>query len=59
MILTFLIPVAYVGFYPAAYFMDGSFSLYALFQPVIVAIFGGITLLVWKTGIRKYQSTGN
>lgn len=60
LILTYLIPLAYVGFYPAAFFMNGSWwSKYTLRQPVIALLFGLITLMVWKAGLRKYQSVGN
>lgn len=58
-VLTFLIPIGYVGFYPAAYFMEGSFTRYMLLQPLVVTCFGCTALLLWRAGIRRYKSTGN
>ena len=58
--LTFVLPFAWVAFYPAAWFVGGEqFSRLALFTPLVgVVVFGG-SLIIWGRGIRNYTSTGS
>lgn len=58
-VLTFLIPMGYVGFYPAAFFMDSTYNSYVFLQPLLVVIFGSLTIGMWKAGVSRYKSTGN
>jgi ABC-2 type transport system permease protein len=63
-ILTFLLPYAFINFYPAQYFLGKTdFSVFSpLFQyltPLVgLTVFGG-SLLFWNWGLKKYQSTGS
>ncbi len=59
-VLTWVLPFAFVGFYPAAYFLDKSnFMAMALLTPVVGAAFLAIGLGMWRTGIRRYRGAGS
>lgn len=58
-LLTWVVPIAFLGYYPVAYLTDkiGIFYLNNLF---IITIFGiVINLLLWKMGIKKYRGVNN
>jgi ABC-2 type transport system permease protein len=62
--LTFLLPLAFVNWYPALYILDrpDPFGLPAWLQvasPLAAAVTAGVTWLVWRTGVRHYTSTGS
>ncbi len=58
--LTFLLPFAWVAFYPAAWFVGGpALAKVALLTPLVgLVVFGGAALL-WRRGVRNYVSTGS
>lgn len=59
--LTFLFPIAFVNFFPAAYFLNKDTGFHPVFGllslPVGVLLFGS-GFLLWKRGIRAYESAG-
>lgn len=62
--LTFIIPIAFISFYPASEFigMDSSFSIplsMALWTPLIGLVFAMIAAKVFKMGLKKYESSGS
>ena len=63
-IFTFVIPLAFVNYYPALFLLDKSDPLglpgwLAFLAPfVALAVFRG-ALAVWRVGVRHYQSTGS
>jgi ABC-2 type transport system permease protein len=62
--LTFLIPVAFVNWYPCLYLLglEDPFGLPEWLQfcsPVAAALVLGGALLAWRTGVRHYASTGS
>ncbi len=58
--LTFALPFAFVGFYPAAYFLDPqNFKLIALLTPAVGAIVFSIGLIFWNGGVRQYRGAGS
>ena len=62
--LTVLIPLAFVNWYPALYVLDKpdpfGFPEWLQFaSPVVAAIMMSVALLVWRTGVRHYTSTGS
>lgn len=59
LLLTFVLPFAWVAFYPAAWFVGGpEFRRLALLTPLVgVAVFG-LAYAVWSRGVRRYASTG-
>ncbi len=58
--LTFVLPFAWVAFFPAAWFLGSEeFGRLALLTPLVgLVVFGG-SLLIWKRGVRNYASTGS
>jgi len=62
--LTFLLPIAFVNWYPCLYLLGipDPFGLPTWLQfcsPVAAAIVLGGALLAWRTGVRHYTSTGS
>jgi ABC-2 type transport system permease protein len=62
--LTFLVPLAFVNWYPALYILDrpDPFGFPAWLQfasPIVAALLGTLALLAWRTGVRHYTSTGS
>jgi ABC-2 type transport system permease protein len=59
-VLTWIVPFAFVGFYPAAYFLRlTEFRNYSYLTPVIGLIFFTLSYLVWLRGLHRYQGTGS
>jgi ABC-2 type transport system permease protein len=59
-VLTWILPFAFVGVYPASYFLkkDEWFG-YAFLTPVMGILFFGISILLWNAGVKKYRGAGN
>lgn len=58
--LTFVLPFAWVAFYPAAWFVGGpSLAKVALLTPLVGAVVFGGAALLWRRGVRNYVSTGS
>lgn len=59
-LLTWVIPFAFVGFYPASYFLDrANWGWAALLTPVVGLIFAFIGLGIWNYGVRRYRGAGS
>jgi viologen exporter family transport system permease protein len=58
--LTFILPFAWVAFYPSTWFLGSpEFSRWALFTPLVgLVVFGG-AVLIWRAGVHNYSSTGS
>jgi len=62
--LTFVLPFAFVNFYPAHYFLDkaGGDLFFPVIQygtPVVGIVFFLLAYQFWKVGVNKYESTGS
>lgn len=58
--LTWVLPFAFVGFYPASYLLDQEqWKTYALITPLVGAIYLWIGVTCWNQGIRRYRGAGN
>jgi ABC-2 type transport system permease protein len=59
-LLTWVLPFAMLGFYPAAFLLrGGAYRPYGLIALVIGWVFLGLALAVWRVAMRRYQSTGS
>lgn len=59
-VLTYILPFAFVGVYPAAYFLrKETWYGYAAMTPVMGVIFFTIGVLVWNFGVSKYRGAGS
>lgn len=58
-LITFLIPMAFVGFYPALFFLrpqEGNILMYA--TPMIGIVMFIVAYQFWKIGVSRYSGTG-
>jgi len=59
-VLTWVLPYAMMGFYPAAFMLRGDdYRVLGLIAPLMGWVFLGASLLIWSIGIRRYESTGS
>ena len=59
-LLTFVLPFAWVAFFPATWFLGSAeFGRLALLTPLVgLVVFGG-SVLIWQRGVHNYASTGS
>jgi ABC-2 type transport system permease protein len=62
--LTFLVPVAFVNWYPCLYLLDrkdpfGMPAWFAVLSPAVAALTLAVAGLAWRSGVRHYTSTGS
>ena len=58
-VLTWIVPYAMAGFYPAAFLLRGGhYRVYGLLAPLMGLLFALLSLAVWRVASRGYQSTG-
>jgi ABC-2 type transport system permease protein len=59
-ILTWILPFAFVGVYPSAYFLGKKeWYGYAFLTPVMGVIFFMIAVFLWNAGVKRYRGAGN
>lgn len=59
-LLTWVLPFAFVGFYPAALLMHRyEFITYSLLTPVVGILFFAAGYRVWNIGVKRYRGTGS
>lgn len=63
-LLTFLIPVAFVNYFPSLYILGkpdplGGASFLRFASPLVAAAAAIAGWLIWRTGVRHYRSTGS
>jgi ABC-2 type transport system permease protein len=61
---TFIIPLAFIGYYPGLYFLGhhdplGLPGFVSFLSPFVAAAFAVVALAFWEWGVRHYQSTGS
>lgn len=59
-IFTYIIPVAFIAFYPSQLFIEPEeFNILAYLSPVVGVIFFILAYAVWKKGVNSYSGTGS
>ncbi|HJA41656.1 MAG TPA: ABC-2 family transporter protein [Firmicutes bacterium] len=59
-VLTWILPFAFVGSYPASYFLNRTEWVgYALFTPIMGLIVFIISIYFWNYGVKKYRGVGS
>lgn len=59
-ILRWIVPFAFVAFYPATHFLKRQgFELFCYLTPFVAIVSASIAALAWTIGVRSYQSTGS
>jgi ABC-2 type transport system permease protein len=59
-LLTWVLPYAMAGFYPAVYLIRGDeYRVYGLIAPLSGFVLLRLTLAVWQFALKRYQSTGS
>ncbi|MFA9559221.1 ABC transporter permease [Evansella sp. AB-rgal1] len=59
-VLTWVLPFAFVGVYPAAFFLGRSeWYGYAFLTPLMGVIFLGLAIFLWNAGVKRYRGAGN
>lgn len=58
-IFTFIIPYAFINYYPLLYFIDKSTNILYMLSPLLVFVFLIPCLLSFKIGLKHYSSTGS
>lgn len=59
-VLTWILPFAFVGVYPAAYFLKREeWYVFAFLTPVMGILFFTIAFFLWNTGVKRYRGAGN
>lgn len=59
LIFTFIIPYAFVNYYPLMYFLGKSDNILYAISPIIVFLYLIPAFLTFKIGMKKYTSTGS
>jgi ABC-2 type transport system permease protein len=58
--LTFMLPFAWVAFYPATWFVGTpEFRRFSWFTPLVGLVVFALAYGIWKRGLRRYSSTGS
>jgi ABC-2 type transport system permease protein len=59
-ILTWILPFAFVGVYPSAYFLGkDEWYVYAFLTPFVGITFFVFSIILWNVGVTKYRGAGN
>jgi ABC-2 type transport system permease protein len=59
-LLSWVIPFGFAGFYPATLFLGrGEFTAYVYLVPVVTVLFFALAYGFWRLGLNRYQSTGS
>lgn len=59
-VLTWILPFAFVGVYPAAFFLGREdWYVYAFLTPIVGIAFFTVAILLWNKGVTKYRGAGN
>ncbi|MNV82780.1 hypothetical protein D3C71_1765360 [compost metagenome] len=59
-VVTFVVPFAFVSFYPAAYLFDKeAFKFWGLMTPLVAVYCAVGAAAIFNYGLKRYESAGN
>jgi len=58
-LLVTLLPYAFTNYYPISYLLGKSSLFFGIISPVICLFVFGISIKVWKLGLKKYEGSGS
>lgn len=59
-VITYIIPFAFTGYYPCLYFLTGENPLFNIGGLVLISVLlFAIALIIWKRGLKAYESAGS
>jgi ABC-2 type transport system permease protein len=60
-LMTWVFPLAWVSIVPASWFLQkgGMYEVLAWWMPAVLVFFAALAAVLWKTGVRRYESTGS
>lgn len=58
-IFTFIIPYAFINYYPLLHFLDKSDNIYYYYSPLLIIIYLIPCIYAFKKGLKKYNSVGS
>lgn len=58
-LFTWVLPLGFIGFYPASFFLQKDWRWSAMLLPVVALGFVFLTRMVWRMGLRRYRGAGN
>lgn len=60
LLLSWIIPFAFTGFFPATFLLNiTEYHIYVVLIPVVAVVFFFLTYGFWRIGLARYQSTGS
>lgn len=58
-ILIFLVPFAFVSYFPAELLLGKELGFLSFFAPIVAIVFWIIAIIVWNFGLKHYKSSGS
>lgn len=58
-VLTYVIPFAFINYFPILYIIDKKSNILYAYSPIILICWFVISLIFWKIGVKNYSSTGS
>ena len=58
-ILLTILPYAFANYFPIAFLLGKVGGIYAVMSPLVCMIGFGVAIVIWKTGLKRYESSGS
>ena len=58
-ILVFILPFAFVSFFPASYLLNRDYGIFSFIAPIIAILLWFVAVKFWNWGLKYYKSSGS